>query len=120
MDERPTKRQRRAARAEQAHLLHADEVFGIRLHELASGRFQLKWTSDPAPDLALMAVPRLTTLLEAITVELVLECRAGGDSWSDVGFMLGVTGEAARSRFSGLEAQWSAAVSASDLEGGES
>jgi hypothetical protein len=49
-------------------------------------------------------------LLDQVETELALQLRAEGDSWADVGFFLGLTGEAARRRYGPLEASQGSAA----------
>lgn len=104
MDKRTTRRRRRLQAADRARTTWADQDFGLSLRAKGGGRASLRWDIHPEPGLALLALPRLRAVLEQVETQLALQLRAEGDSWADVGFFLGLTGEAARRRYGPLEA----------------
>lgn len=110
MNGRASKRDRRRADVEIQRNVWSDDVFGLRFDQLASGRPVFRWTFDTEPAINLVAVERVQQFLAMATEEWVLALRADGDSWDDVGLVLGVTGEAARRRFAPLESDYAARV----------
>lgn len=84
----------------------ADPVFGIDVAPWRGHgqyRLRVKWLVDRDPFHALMALTRLRKLhLSAVEQTLVTEARDAGVSWEDIGFALGVSGEAARKRLAQL------------------
>lgn len=77
-----------------------DSVFGWDLKPYRSGvgRARLRWVIDRDPYSALVALPRVRSVLDGLEDVLVDELRADAFSWDDIGFALDVTGEAARKR----------------------
>jgi hypothetical protein len=80
----------RAARA-------ADLNFGIAWGE-HRGRRVLQWSMPDDPASALMCLPELRRELEEVELGAVVRCRLDGDSWEQIGALLGVTGTAVRVR----------------------
>lgn len=114
MSGKASKRERRRLEVERAQDVWEDRDFGLRLDQQASGRGVFRWTMDLDPALTLMAVERVRAFVDQAEVELVLALRVGGESWSDVGMLLGITGERARQKFGPAEREYLAAA------GGES
>lgn len=98
-------RERRRLVLDTARETATAEELGLTL-EVKRGRARLVWDIDPEGDLALLALPYVRQLLEDVETELVLAMRVEGASWSDLGFLLGTTGEAARKRFQPLEVEY--------------
>lgn len=79
----------------------SDEGFGIKLGTGRADRMQVTWSMDHDPFLALMGLGRLREYLSAFEVELVAKCRyQSGLSWDEIGWAVGVSGEALRKRLS--------------------
>jgi hypothetical protein len=77
----------------------SDDVMGLALARGRGGRPQLRWTVDPDPFLALMALQRFrSSMVDVFELELVTAARDRGVPWSDIGFALNVSGEAVRKR----------------------
>lgn len=82
----------------------SDDVFGIEWRPYRSsgsrGRGRASIVLDGDPFTALMGLQRFReTTLARLELLLVVELRASGVSWDDVGFALDVTGERARQRY---------------------
>lgn len=95
------KRGRRRERIAAAHVEWADEDFGLSLERDRRGggdRLQVIWRLNPDPVLSLMAVPHVLQLVAELEREWVLVQREAGDSWDDIGWCLGISGETLRRR----------------------
>lgn len=96
-------RQSKAARRRAGHKViretWADGEFGIRLETYGTGRTRLSWSIDRDPAVALVGVERVRALLVELEEEIVLQLRAEGESWDDIGVLMDRTGEAVRRRF---------------------
>lgn len=106
MSGKASKRERRRLEVEHAQQVWEDRDFGLRLDQQASGRAVFRWTMDLDPALALMAVERVRAFVDQAEEEFVLALRAGGESWSDIGLLLSITGERARQKFGPAEREY--------------
>jgi hypothetical protein len=108
------KREERQAAVRHAVDHWGDHEFGISLEEVRQGhgsRMRLRWLLDNDPYVVLMSLPYLRGLLDAVEREYVLALRVEADtSWEDLGFALGITGEAARRRHRPAELEYREAV----------
>lgn len=98
---RKLRRQDTKSRLQQKREEAGDETFGISLRPLKSAEWfaRVRWYVDRDPFQALIALSRLRQTLSGVEHELVHGCREAALSWDDIGFALGVTGEAVRKRY---------------------
>jgi hypothetical protein len=116
MNGKASKRDRRRLAVGQAREVWADEEFGLSLDQAPSGRVRLRWDVDDDPGISLLAIERLRGLLDVITEESVLTMRSEGGSWADIGWYLGITGEACRHRYAVKEAAYLASLEGVDFD----
>ena len=69
---------------------------------------------DYQPDMVLAEVAYMTRQLEALQRQAVIDARAAGMSWTEVGEVLGVTRQAAQQRFG--QSVVSASIAATDAK----
>ena len=110
------KRAARRAGIETAREEWTDHEFGISLETMPSGRHRVRWQMDQDPTITLLGLSRLRGLLEVVEREYVLGLRQDGDSWDDIGWTLGITGEACRRRHAAAEAELLAALGEEELD----
>lgn len=99
---RKQRRQMQRERFEEIRDDWRDEQFGLSIRGYKPGqawRGQFRWSIDRDSYLALMALERARQALDGLEMQLVEEVRTDGASWDDVGFALGLTGEAVRKKY---------------------
>lgn len=114
MSGKASKRERRRLEVERARDVWEDRDFGLRLDQQASGRGVFRWTMDLDPSLTLLACDRVRAFVDQAEEELVLALRVDGESWSDIGVLVGLTGERARQKFGPAERAYLAATGGED------
>lgn len=127
MDAKQRKAQIRAGRreaAQRARALWSQEEFGLRILQRRQGA-RVQWDVPADNFVALMGLDRLRRLVvDGMEVELVTAMRLDGESWEDIGWALGVSGEAVRKRLSrpvaALEAEFASGGTARDSSDDES
>lgn len=108
MSGRASKRQRRREAVSTARGTWEDDAFGIRVEGMSGGRARLTWTTDRDLSIAAMALERVRRVVSGLESEIVLGLRIEGESWDDIGFLLGKTGEAVRLAHGPTEAAYRA------------
>lgn len=83
-----------------------DDQYGISLDRTAAGRVRFRWLVDQDLSVALLGLSQVRGLLDVLEREYVFGLRQGGDSWDDIGWLLGITGEAARRRHAAAELEY--------------
>jgi len=97
------KREARAAGVEALREVWADREYGVTLSQSRGGQLRLSWVIDSHEEIALLGLSTVRGLVDEVERENVLALRAVGVSWADIGFFLGMTGEAARRRHGQVE-----------------
>ena len=96
-------RQARRTKIEHARDVGSQAEFGLTITERRSG-LRVQWDVDRDSFVALLALHRLRDgLLAQLEQELVAGLRLQGVSWEEIGWALGVSGEAARKRLRAAE-----------------
>lgn len=97
------KRAAREAGLDSLREVWADRDFGVSLAQSRGGQLRLTWIIDSHEEVVLMSLDTVRRFVDEVEREHVLALRAVGVSWADLGYFLGMTGEAARRRHSALQ-----------------
>lgn len=96
-----TYRQKRRAAVEQSRVEWSNREYGVALETIRQGhgeRVRLRWVLDPDPFVVLLSLGTVRQLLDQVEAEAVSGSRQDGASWEELGWALGLTGEAVRRR----------------------
>ena len=96
-----TRQAKRRAALDNARVEWRDHEYGISLETIRLGhgeRARLRWLLDPDPMVVLLSLGAMRKVLHEVEGQYVRACRQDGASWEELGWALGVTGEAVRRR----------------------
>jgi len=91
-------KERRAEKIRLAQEVWKDEDYGIKIAETRQGA-RLTWDVDRDTFVALMALHQLRgSVLARMESDIVIGLRGGDVAWDEIGWALGITGQAAKKR----------------------